>query len=69
MKETRQKKIEKLKKIIAGKCEPKVYIVIDRNGVKTCSAPGWPDDVQEDDIVFHIEIIHNKKTDNSPTRN
>lgn len=58
----RKTKIETAKKLLSGEVEhePKVYRVIERNGIKTCSDPDYPDKVRPQDIVFHIEVIHPK---------
>jgi hypothetical protein len=41
---TRKTKIETVMKLLSGEGEhePKVYRVIEQNGIKTCSDPGYP---------------------------
>lgn len=59
---TKKQKIETVKKLLSGEVEhePKLYRVIERNGIKTCSDPDYPDKVRPQDIVFHIEVIQPK---------
>jgi len=38
------------------KREPRFYLVIEKDGIKTCSQPGWPEEVQEYDIVINMHV-------------
>lgn len=59
---TRKTKIETAKKLLSGEVEhePRVYRVIERNGIKTCSDPGYPDEVRTNDIVINVHVIPSK---------
>ncbi len=56
---TRKEKITKAKQLLTGEQirEQRVFRVIDRDGVQTCSDPGYPNEVLPHDIVFHITVL------------
>jgi hypothetical protein len=65
---TQPKRTSKLLNFAKGeklKREPRVYTVIERDGVQTCSNSGWPEDVQDDDTVF-IVTFHDTKDSEEP---
>ena len=56
---TRREKITKAKQLLTVEQvrEQRVFIVKLEDGIKTCSDPGWPDEVMPHDKVFTIEIL------------
>lgn len=62
---TRKQKIDTATKLLKGEGEPelKVYTIIVRNGIESCTDPDWPDNLSTNRICVRIKVIGNDIAD------
>lgn len=55
---TRKQKIETATRLLKGEGEPefKVYVIIVRNGIESCSEPDWPDNLSTNRLCVRIKV-------------